>query len=548
MMVTRFSLLFYTVRHLRLVQIYSRIKYKLYRPLVNNSAPPAIRDVNGYWNEPIPHTSSLLNRWEFSFLNEEHSLKSADDWDNPKFPKLWRYNLHYFDDLNAINASSRNDWHNELIPKWLYENPPALGSGWESYPTSLRIINWIKWSLSGNKLSQESVHSLAIQIRWLSKHLEFHILGNHLFANAKALVFSGLFFEGPEAEEWLETGLNILKREVPEQILKDGGHFERSPMYHAIILEDLLDLRNVTCVFPELVAEDKIAKWTEVITKMSYWLRSMLHPDGQIGFFNDSVFSIGATYAELESYAKRLGINSESKIDSLTHLQDSGYVRIESGSAVGLIDVAPIGPDYLPGHAHADTLSFELSLFGQRVFVNSGISQYGNDPIRQYQRSTVSHNTVSIDGCDSSEVWAGFRVARRAYPRNLNIINNENDIRVSCEHNGYLRLPGKNIHNREWVFERDGLCITDKIMGTFDLAIARFYLHPDITIAASDEINNIFNLTLSSGEVLQLSVKKSDKVEIISSNWFPEFGMKLINKCVLVHFSSPEIIVSMVWK
>jgi hypothetical protein len=32
-----------------------------------------------------------------------------------------------------------------------------------------------------------------------------------------------------------------------------------------------------------------------------------------------------------------------------------------------ILDVAPVGPDYLPGHAHADTLSFELSLFGQRA-------------------------------------------------------------------------------------------------------------------------------------------------------------------------------------
>ncbi|MFB1490650.1 MULTISPECIES: heparinase II/III family protein [unclassified Thiocapsa] len=51
-------------------------------------------------------------------------------------------------------------------------------------------------------------------------------------------------------------------------------------------------------------------------------------------------------------------------------------MHLEAGSAVALLDVAPIGPDYLPGHAHADTLSFELSLFGQRVIVNGGTSRY----------------------------------------------------------------------------------------------------------------------------------------------------------------------------
>jgi uncharacterized heparinase superfamily protein len=546
-MLTRLILVFHTIRYLRPIQIYSRIKFKLYRPMVDNNPPPTIRDVNGYWNDPISHTPSLLNRWKFRFLNEDHSLESSSDWDNPQFSKLWRYNLHYFDDLNAINADSRNDWHNELILKWLYENPPAFGSGWEPYPTSLRIINWVKWSLSGNKLSPESVHSLVIQIRWLSKHLEFHILGNHLFANAKALIYAGLFFNRPEADKWLSTGLDILKHEVQEQILNDGGHFERSPMYHAIILEDLLDLLNVSAAFPEKVPKQQLLEWQSIIEKMLYWLKSMLHPDREFSFFNDTVFGIASTFIELYEYAERLDINPEIKIESLTHLRYSGYVRIECGSAVGLLDVAPIGPDYLPGHAHADTLSFELSLFGDRVFVNSGISQYGNDALRQKQRSTALHNTVCIDGADSSEVWAGFRVARRAYPGDLSVKNNNNEIKVSCCHNGYKRLPGKCVHTREWVFKDHSICITDKISGEYKSAMAKFYIHPDIKINTVDDIQGIFNLKIPSGKVLEVTVKTSDTSALISSQWYPEFGMSINNQCISVEFSSPTITTLIEW-
>ena len=57
-----------------------------------------------------------------------------------------------------------------------------------------------------------------------------------------------------------------------------------------------------------------------------------------------------------------------------------------------ILDVAEVGPSYQPGHAHADTLSFELSLYGQRVLVNSGTSQYGNDAERYRQRSTGAHD------------------------------------------------------------------------------------------------------------------------------------------------------------
>lgn len=547
-MISRLLLLFHTVRYLRPIQIYSRIIFKLYLPSIDSSKPPIVRVVSGHWNAPIQHKESLLSQWKFRFLNEEHSITNPNDWDNTSITKLWRYNLHYFDDVNAAGAHTRIDWHRELLSKWVHENPPAIGSGWEAYPTSLRIVNWIKWVLAGNELDKECLHSLAIQIRWLSKKLEFHILGNHLFANAKALVFAGLFFEGKEADEWLTTGLNILKREVPEQILADGGHFELSPMYHAIVLEDLLDLVNVAKTLSGQIAEELLSEWHATSNKMLHWSHLMMHPDGGISFFNDAAFGIAATFEQLKEYAACLGVHDEIKSDSLVYLADSGYIKVENGSAVGLFDVATVGPDYLPGHAHADTLSFELSLFGQRVFVNSGISQYGNDLVRQKQRSTISHNTVCIDGHDSSEVWAGFRVARRAYPEKLYISKNNNEIKVTCKHNGYIRLAGKCIHEREWIFNDKSLCITDKISGVFKSAIANFYFHPDIKITTLDNDESTFKLTLPSGEVLQLSIENSDKAEIVSSNWYPEFGVSLVNDCISVYFTSSEVTTSIVWK
>ncbi len=187
----------------------------------------------------------MLTSNRFRFLNEEHDLLSQSDWNHPVRAKLWLYNLHYFDDLNAAGACERLNWHRSLIMRWIVENPPGTGNGWEPYPLSLRIVNWIKWVLAGNALPQAALESLAIQSRFLAKRIEFHLLGNHLLANAKALVFAGFFFEGKEADAWGVKGLRILNRELPEQILKDGGHYERTPMYHSIILEDLLDLVNL---------------------------------------------------------------------------------------------------------------------------------------------------------------------------------------------------------------------------------------------------------------------------------------------------------------
>lgn len=112
--------------------------------------------------------------------------------------KLWLFNLHYFDDLNAMGASQRKEWHNQLADRWINENIVGKGVGWEPYPTSLRIVNWVKWHLSENRLSDNYIQSLALQARWLNKRIEWHILGNHLFSNAKALVFVGIFFSNKE--------------------------------------------------------------------------------------------------------------------------------------------------------------------------------------------------------------------------------------------------------------------------------------------------------------------------------------------------------------
>jgi Uncharacterized protein conserved in bacteria len=142
---------------------------------------------------PAAREPSLVGEGRFEFLGVQGALPDVG-WDSPKREKLWRYNQHYFDDLNALGAAARADWHQALLLQWIQANPPAIGTGWEPYPTSLRIVNWVKWSLAGNAFSSACVHSLAVQARWLRRRLEWHLLGNHLFANAKALVFAGALF------------------------------------------------------------------------------------------------------------------------------------------------------------------------------------------------------------------------------------------------------------------------------------------------------------------------------------------------------------------
>lgn len=518
-----------TVRHLRPEQIYGRAWHRLSRPTPDLRPAPARRALVGQWAQPALKRQSLIGPDRFQFLNHTGDIAQASDWNRDGEDKLWLYNLHYFDDLNAATANDRLTWHRALVERWIAENPPATGNGWEPYPVSLRIVNWIKWGLGGTPLSGAWQDSLAVQTRWLAKRLEHHLLGNHLFANAKALVFAGCYFSGAEADGWLRTGLDILKRELAEQVLADGGHFERSPMYHAIILEDVLDLINLADAYSLDEASKVTAQLREAAPKMLFWLDAMCHPDGQISFFNDAAFGIAPSAHALQTYARRCTVPlPKADVQTLLSLRDSGYIRLANDLCVALLDTAPIGPDYLPGHAHADTLSFELSLFGQRLIVNGGTSVYGTGPERQRQRSTATHSTVEIDGLSSSEVWAGFRVARRANPLDLRCEQANGGVEVSCGHDGYHRLPGAPTHRRSWRLEERSFRIVDRVDGAYGSATARLPLAPGcLSHLCAGGNGHVGTIQTSDGH--HVAWQSSAPAKIVETTWHPEFGVSVPN-------------------
>jgi len=587
----------HTVRYLKPVQVFGRIWFRLHSPSIRLSPALPVRKRTVSWVQPPSKHPSLLSPSCFRLLNEEHDVLCPADWNRPDWEKLWLYHLHYFDDLNAEDAGKRRDWHKALIERWTAENPPGKGNGWEPYPLSRRIVNWVQWIWRGNGTPPGTAESLAVQARYLRKRLEWHILGNHLLANSKALIFAGLFFEGAEADGWLAKGTEILSRQLKEQVLTDGGHFERSPMYHAQVLEDILDTVNATRTFPDVRfagREKLLEECSESATRMLAWLNVMTHPDGQIALLNDAAFGMAAEPAALAAYAERMGIsqaeacsgesgNSQFGTPALvprraldprvrggdrhschsresgnpgslppqalspvrfTCLADSGYVRVECNDAVAFLDVAPVGPDYLPGHAHGDTLSFELSLGTQRVIVDSGVSRYGEGPERLRQRGTAAHNTVTINGQDSSEVWGGFRVARRAYPRNLEI--RETEGLVSCAHDGYRRLPGRPVHRREWRFLAGGVKIRDVIEGEFREATGQLHFHPEVKSFPSSETCAAGKLVLPDGREMRWQIVKGQG-RLLDTTWHPEFGLSIPNLCLEIGFTDRQTEVELSW-
>ena len=519
---------FHTLRHLRWQQVAGRVWMRVVRPVPDVRAAPPQREPRPQWRAPLTRLPSLLGPAEVRLLNDVRTLDSTTAWQQASAEKLWMYNLHYFDDLNASGADARQAWHDALMRRWVAENPPADGVGWEPYPLSLRVVNWIRWAMRGNALAPQVVHSLGVQARYLERRLEYHLLGNHLLSNAKALVFAGSFFAGEEAERWLNAGARIVREQLAEQILADGGQFERSPMYHALALEDVLDLLHL--------AQGAGASWPApaaalaprlegAAMRMVKWLATMCHPDGEIALFNDAATGVAPAPRRLFAYAATLGLAAPAEPrDGITHLVDSGYLRVQRDDVVTFVDAGPIGPDYLPGHAHADTLSFELSVGARRVVVDSGTSRYGEGTERLRQRGTAAHNTVEVDGQDSSEVWAGFRVARRARIVSLEVDERPGHWSIRASHDGYRRLRGRVLHERRWHFAERALRIDDTLAGECESATARLRLHPSITLRQAGA--RTAELGADGCPLGELEVVHG-RMALATGSYHPEFGVAL---------------------
>ncbi len=528
--------LWHTLRPLRPVQVTNRVWRRVKRTQPHVFAAPPLPERPAPWVKIPAKATSQLHGGDFRFLNDTQNLDQLG-WDAPQISKLWRYNLHYFDALLQPVPLSPN----ALIARWIAENPAGTGSGWEPYPTSLRLVNWVKFWLQGGALDDTVRASLAQQTDWLLQKLEWHLLGNHLFANGKALLFAALLLEGRLRGRALSQAIRILNREMPEQFLADGGQFERSPMYHALGLEDLLDLHNLlqACPFP---GTEQLAQTVKAaIPAALHWMGVMTHPDGQIGLFNDAAFDIAPAPQALSDYGRRLGFAPAPPPDEgPTSLTPSGYLRLQAGPATAMLDCAPLGPAYLPGHAHADTLSFELSLEAQRVIVNGGTSVYGTGPERAAQRATRAHATVEVNGRNSSDVWAGFRVGRQAKPGPVQITAPSS---VTCSHDGYRPCR----HHRTWQLENTQLTLHDRLEGPFSSAQAIFPLHPDWVLIA--QTSDTVHLRCQKGAVpdLWIQITGAAQITLDPSQWHPRFGAPEDNFTLKIQLQGPQLQTTLSW-
>ncbi len=451
-----------------------------FSPRLRDDLPPVALLFSGCpTGERLP---ALLAGNQLSLLGQERSFApGAPDWrlGPVTADRLWTINLHYHAWAVALaavpaeppDAAVAHALLERLVQSWLtecaLERPGARSLAWNAYAIATRIGCWARvLQLRGSALAASPIgramrESLWLQAAYLDDHLERDLLANHLLRDAVGLCWAGRLFAEPAARDWLARGTALAVEQARAQVLPDGGHFERSPMYHLHALEDFL---TVLQLVEDPAAHQALSGTARRMIDYVGWLA---HPDGTLPLFNDAAENGAAPLGGMLEEAARLGVCTPARRSgNARHFADTGLIAIHRAPLSILFDVGDVGPDEQPGHAHADTLTLELSVAGHRLFVDPGTFAYDDDDRRRYDRSTAAHNTVTVDGLDSSEVWQIFRVGRRARAGRAWLSESGSRLAAGGSHDGYAHLAGSPRVGRTIELRRGVLRVEDTVEGS----------------------------------------------------------------------------------
>ncbi len=524
---------YYTIKRF----LFSKIFSVFVRKRLNKNLKYIVKNFNCV---KAPYLNSNLKikngNYFFNFLNHEKVFEKTIDW-HPKDEKygtrLWLLNLHYMEYLQSIKP----ELITRTILSWVSDNPPFLKDywkdSWNSYALSIRVVTWMKVlpNLPSNTKRKDLElinNSLYAQLRFLSKNLEFDIEGNHIVKNAKALLWGSNYFESKESLKWQISGENLVKDILETQILNDGMHYELSPSYHCQVFIDLIECSQFIKNKTLKKSLDKKLK------KMAECLFNQIHPDGKISLFNDGGYDMALDPHEcLHFYKANSNIGDFKKVKIF---ENDGYIGYNANEMYCLMDFADFAAKNLPAHGHSDALSFELSIGSERFFIDPGVFEYNDTKLREISRATESHNTLTINNQNQSEIWGSFRAGRRAEIIEKEFYSKNEKDYFHGAHNGYKKIWGGQIHSRTFIFHKNKLHILDCIRGDKAKSISViFNLSPFIKVEMYDDY------LLLKGKNNSLKFKSETDFFIRDTNCFLNFGEKYKNKKIEVIFKQNQL-------
>ena len=524
-----YSLVWTTVRYLRATQVvgqvWNRFKKKeraYFKTLPAKTwevrfAIPEL-DCDGMLEERFG--VELMPKGRVMLLNQMVNLNYRLDYTKKLKPLIYN-NVYYFEYgialASAYNRTGDKKWW-ELFKKCYEDYLAAKADLKSAYSMALHIPNvMIALELFGNVVDEafrEKVYcELYSQYVYLQAHQEKHLLANHYFEDLKALIIASYLFG---EDEKLAGYLKDFKKQCEEQILEDGMHYELSPMYHKLILEDVMRIGMLAEMpgFPE-------CGWiVSLIQKMTDACYSLEMGMGRTPLFNDAGDNVAKTCKQLCLAAShQFGVTAV----AINELPASGYYKLYDGNRALLMDAGKIGVNYQPAHGHCDCLSFELAVDGNPLFINSGTYEYQGD-LRKIFRKTCAHNTVEIGGREQSQCWGGFRVAKR-----ISYVLGE--LKGNSIEGSYMSYSG-DMHRRVVSLADGVLTVKDRVKTAAGTEI-KSYLHiaPDYNYYNGIITNKTTGEAICNVVPLYSTVASATAYEL--KYYAPEFGDLKIGSCLV---------------
>ena len=439
---------------------------------------------------------SALLRHEYVFAGHAET-EPADRWRAAGAPPAWTAALHGFDwlrDLRAVGGKAARDHGRELVEDWLGREDRWRPLTWRPDVLAERLTNWLMaaeylYPVDEELDAKPFLGSTIRQARHLSRVVGMLDPGTDRLLALCALVLAGVCM--PSQARSLPRWLDMLSAEAVAQIGGDGVHVTRSPARQLLILRRLVELHGVL----RDAGIDAPQSLENAIARMAAALRALRHGDGRLCLFNDS--------DEEENWLIDLVLSRADMRGPIAEMspEDAGFQRLSANRTMVVMDAGPLPPPGFDQHAHAGTLSFEMSVGRQRVVVNCGAYAGVREDWRFAQRATAAHSTVTVDDYNSADVLGDSLIGARPGVAPVDRHEAEGNLWLDVALEDYGGIAGLT-HQRRLYLSADGANLRgeDNLSGKRQHRfVARFHLHPSVTASLAQNEESVL-LRLRDGE------------------------------------------------
>lgn len=537
-------------------------------------------------------------KWEKSKYFKYYRIINMEDSD---IKVVWELSRgHYLLWLGEAYLITQDEKYAEkvidLLDHWIKNNRYLFSINWTSaMEVSIRALNWI-YAINMIKESRaykntemaDIVLYLYCHYDFIYNNLEKRFLysANHYSANMMGLIYLATLFRddinNTKYTNDIKYFIEEFYFEVRTQLLPGGVHYERSIGYHKLTAEIYL----LTYIRLKAEGINIPADITVRLIKMVKYIDQYIKPNGSVPNIGDNddgrilpfvsysfdnhlyLLDIAQnTFSDYESFNcpnptidsliifnnqyinRSIKLESREGIKPIIH-DDAGIYIIQNHSIYLLIiNTLPSGypsefKSRITSHTHCDLLSFELSYNEEDIFVDPGTFTYTRDVnVRNIFRSSIYHNTVSIDNKDHHKINPKnvFGYDDYSYPVDVTLRHTNDYSLFRGSYKGYLYDETKVKHYRTFKLGaiENNLVITDEFT-FFDkhhFAI-NFHLYPGILAEVISKSEVKFTTKNNNNIKMMFESNVNYFTNIMDYDYSPSYGVRIAAKKIQILMAS----------